>query len=50
MVIAQPVLVAPFASVTFTENVPEAVAVPVIAPVETLRLKPAGSMPTTEYV
>ncbi len=50
MVIAQAVLVAPFASFTCTENVPEEVAVPVIAPVVGLSERPAGSVPTMEYV
>jgi hypothetical protein len=50
MVIAQPELVAPLASVTFTVNVPEAVGVPVIAPLLVFRLRPAGNVPTIEYV
>ena len=48
MVILQAVPVAPLASVTFTEKVPEAVGVPVIAPVDVLRVNPAGSVPTME--
>ena len=48
MVMLQDVLLAPFASVTFTVNVPDAVAVPVIAPVLVFRLSPAGSVPTIE--
>ena len=50
IVIAQPVLVAPLASVTWTEKLPEAVGVPETAPVEGFRLKPAGSVPTIENV
>src|SRR5579859_4037098 len=37
-----PVAVTPLASVTLTVNVPAAVGVPVIAPVEALRVRPAG--------
>ena len=48
MVMAQAEPVAPLASVTFTEKVPEAVGVPVIAPVDVLRVNPAGSVPTME--
>ncbi len=50
MVIAQPALVAPLASVTFTVKVPEAVGVPVTAPVEVFSVRPAGSVPTIEKV
>ncbi len=50
MVIAQPALVASLASVTFTVKVPEAVGVPVTAPVEVFRVKPAGRVPTIEKV
>ena len=53
MVIAQAVPVAPLASVTWTLNAPEAVGVPVTAPVEAFRLRPAGrfaSPPTIENV
>jgi hypothetical protein len=31
-------------------NVPDAVGVPVMAPVEVFRVKPAGNVPTTENV
>jgi hypothetical protein len=48
MVIWQDVLLAPFASVTFTVKLPEAVGVPVIAPVEEFSARPAGSVPTIE--
>ena len=48
IVMAQAVLVAPFASVTLTEKVPEAVGVPVTAPVVVFRVRPAGSVPTME--
>ena len=50
IVIAQAVPVAPFASVTFTEKVPDAVGVPVIAPFDAFSERPAGSVPTMEYV
>ena len=48
IVIGQAVLVAPLASVTLTENVPEAVGVPVTAPVVVFRVRPAGRVPTME--
>ena len=48
IVMAQAVLVAPFASVTLTENVPEAVGMPVTAPVVVFRFRPAGRVPTME--
>ena len=50
IVILQPALVAPKASVTTTEKLPEAVGVPVMAPVVGFRLKPAGSVPAIENV
>ena len=50
IVIEQAVPVAPLESVTFTWKVPEAVGVPVIAPVEAFNASPAGSVPTMEYV
>ena len=53
MVIAQAVPVAPLASVTWMLNVPAAVGVPVTAPVEAFKLRPAGrfvSPPTIENV
>src|SRR5580658_3710907 len=45
MVIVQPVPVAPRESVTLIVKVPEAVGVPVTAPVEVFRVRPAGSVP-----
>jgi hypothetical protein len=42
------VLIAPFASVTSIEKEPEAVGVPVTAPVAVFSVRPAGSVPTTE--
>jgi hypothetical protein len=46
MVIAQvPVAVAPRESVTLIVNVPAAVGVPVTAPVEVFRVRPAGKVP-----
>ena len=51
MVIAQvPVAVMPFASVTLIEKLPEAVGVPVTAPVEAFSESPAGRVPETEKV
>ena len=50
IVIAQAVPIAPLASVTFTEKVPDAVGVPVIAPFDAFSVSPAGSVPTMEYV
>jgi hypothetical protein len=51
MVIAQvPVAAIPFLSTTLIEKLPAAVGVPVTAPVEVLRVSPAGSVPTTEKV
>ena len=41
---------APRESVTWIENVPAAVGVPVIAPVEVFRVSPAGKVPTIENV
>jgi len=40
----------PFASFTWIENVPAAVGVPVTAPVEVFKVKPAGKVPTIENV
>ena len=40
----------PFASFTWIENEPAAVGVPVTAPVEVFRVKPAGNVPTIENV
>ena len=48
MVKAQAVPVAPLASLAWTMKVPEAVGVPVIAPVVVFSAKPAGSVPTME--
>ena len=46
-----PVAETPLASVTLMVNVPPAVGVPVIAPVEGFRVKPLGSVPVaTENV
>jgi len=45
MVIVQPVPTAPLASVTLIVNVPGAVGVPLMAPVEVFRVRPAGSVP-----
>ena len=45
MVIGQAVPMAFLASVTLTVKVPEAVGVPVIAPVEVFRERPAGNVP-----
>src|SRR5271169_2082337 len=45
MVMVQAVPTAPLASVTFTVKVPEAVGVPVMAPVTGFRVSPAGSVP-----
>src|SRR5271166_3638177 len=45
MVMVQAVPTAPLASVTFTVKVPDAVGVPVMAPVEVFRVNPAGSVP-----
>ena len=50
IVIGQPQFVAPVASFTCTLNEPAAVGVPVTAPVVVLRVRPAGSVPTTEKV
>jgi hypothetical protein len=50
IVITHPVAVAPTESVTLIEKLPEAVGVPVTAPVEVLSVRPAGSVPTTENV
>jgi hypothetical protein len=44
------VMIAPFASVTLIEKLPEAVGVPVTAPVEAFSESPAGSVPETEKV
>ena len=44
------VAVTPFASVTWIEKVPNAVGVPVTAPVAVFRVRPAGNVPTTEKV
>ena len=43
IVIAQPVLVAPLASVTWTEKLPEAVGVPVTAPVVVSSVNPPAA-------
>jgi hypothetical protein len=48
MVIAQALLLAPSASVTFTVNEPADVGVPVIAPLLVFKLSPAGRVPTME--
>ena len=48
MVIWQEVLVAPLASLTWTLKLPEAVGVPVIAPVAVFSARPVGSVPTME--
>ena len=45
-----PVATTPFLSVTWMLKVPEAVGVPVMAPVEAFRVRPAGSVPTTAKV
>jgi hypothetical protein len=50
IVIVHPVAVAPSESVTLIENVPDAVGVPVTAPVELFSVSPAGNVPTTENV
>jgi propanediol utilization protein len=50
IVITQPVAVAPRASVTLMVKVPDAVGVPVTAPVEVFRVRPAGNVPTIENV
>ena len=50
MVIMQLVLELPTASVTLTVKVPEAVGVPVTAPVEVFNVSPGGKVPTIEYV
>jgi hypothetical protein len=50
IVITHPVAVAPTESVTLIEKLPEAVGVPVTAPVEVLSVSPAGSVPTMENV
>ena len=44
------VAVTPFASVTWMENVPAAVGVPVTAPFDVFNVRPAGKVPTTENV
>ena len=44
------VAVTPFASVTWMENEPAAVGVPVTAPVDVFSVRPAGNVPTTENV
>ena len=44
------VAMTPFASVTWIENVPAAVGVPVTAPVEVFNVRPAGNVPTIENV
>ena len=44
------VAVTPFASVTWMENEPAAVGVPVTAPVAVFSVNPAGSVPTIENV
>ncbi len=49
MVIMQPVLEPPKASITFTVKVPAAVGMPVTSPVEGFSVSPAGSVPTIEY-
>lgn len=49
MVIEQVVVpTLPRESVTWNEKVPLAVGVPVTAPVEVFRVRPAGSVPTIE--
>jgi hypothetical protein len=45
-----PVATTPLASVTLMLKVPEAVAVPVMAPVLLFSVKPAGKVPTTANV
>ena len=50
IVITHPVAVPPSESVTLIEKLPEAVGVPVTAPVEVFRVRPAGSVPTIEKV
>ena len=50
IVITQPLDDTPFASVTFTLKVPEAVGVPVTAPFDAFSVKPAGRVPLIEYV
>src|SRR5438270_14102004 len=46
----EPVAVTPFESFTWTLKAPATVGVPVIAPVELSRVKPAGRVPTTKKV
>jgi hypothetical protein len=50
IVIVHPVAVPPRESVTSIENEPDAVGVPVTAPVELFSVSPAGNVPTTENV
>jgi hypothetical protein len=50
MVMTHPVAVPPSESVTLMEKLPDAVGVPVTAPVEVFRVKPAGNVPTIENV
>ena len=50
IVITHPVAVPPSESVTLIEKLPEAVGVPVTAPVEVFKVRPAGSVPTIEKV
>jgi len=50
IVIVQPVAVAPRESVTLIEKEPDAVGVPVTAPVEAFSVSPAGKVPTIENV
>src|SRR5580658_3429220 len=50
IVMTHPVAVPPSESVTLMEKLPDAVGVPVTAPVEVFRVKPAGNVPTMENV
>ena len=50
IMIVQPVPTTPLASITLIVNVPGAVGVPVTAPVDGFRVRPAGNAPPTENV
>jgi len=50
VIVQVPLPATPLASVTLIENVPDAVGVPVTAPVEVFRVSPAGKVPTIENV
>ena len=50
IVIAQPLLTSPIASVTCTVNDPEPVGVPLTSPVVVFNDRPAGIVPTIEKV